>query len=215
MLATPLVISVHSIVSWDFAVSLLPGWHSTIFPPYFVAGAIHSGLAMALTLLIPMRKFINLKELITKKHLEAIAKFIVFTGSIITYAYVIEPLIEIYTDSTVHIQFTGIQDAGLDFMGILHHPVFECGGAVFTFGEQSQEKYKISVCCFIAYKYGNVARALFYSGEFHCTRFYATQLGQVCTHMGGAEHYRRHCSFLFIYVYGFCQISSYHFNCRF
>ncbi len=112
MLATPLVISVHSIVSWDFAVSLLPGWHSTIFPPYFVAGAIHSGLAMALTLLIPMRKFINLKELITKKHLEAIAKFIVFTGSIITYAYVIEPLIEIYTDSTVHIQFTEFRMQG-------------------------------------------------------------------------------------------------------
>ena len=106
MLATPLVISVHSVVSWDFAVSLLPGWHSTLFPPYFVAGAIHSGLAMALTLLIPMRKLINLKNLITKKHLEAIAKFIIFTGLIVTYAYIIEPLIEIYTDETIHIQFT-------------------------------------------------------------------------------------------------------------
>lgn len=106
MLATPLVISVHSIVSWDFAVSLLPGWHSTIFPPYFVAGAIHSGLAMALTLLIPMRKFLNLKNLITQKHLEAIAKFIVFTGLIVAYAYIIEPLIEEYTGSTIHIQFS-------------------------------------------------------------------------------------------------------------
>lgn len=106
MLATPLVISVHSVVSWDFAVSLLPGWHSTLFPPYFVAGAIHSGLAMALTLLIPMRKFIKIKNLITHKHLEAIAKFIVFTGLIVAYAYVIEPLIEIYTDETVHTQFT-------------------------------------------------------------------------------------------------------------
>ena len=60
LLATPLVVSVHSIVSWDFASSLLPGWHSTIFAPYFVAGAIHSGLAMSLTLLIPLRKFLNL-----------------------------------------------------------------------------------------------------------------------------------------------------------
>ncbi len=112
MLATPLVISVHSVVSWDFAVSLLPGWHSTLFPPYFVAGAIHSGLAMALTLLIPMRKFINLKNLITTKHLEAIAKFIIFTGSIVAYAYIVEPLIEIYSGSNVHIQFSNWRMTG-------------------------------------------------------------------------------------------------------
>ncbi len=112
MLATPLVISVHSVVSWDFAVSLLPGWHSTLFPPYFVAGAIHSGLAMALTLLIPMRMFLGTEKLITVKHLEAIAKFTIFTGSIIAYAYIIEPFIEIYSDSTIHIQFTAWRMTG-------------------------------------------------------------------------------------------------------
>jgi molybdopterin-containing oxidoreductase family membrane subunit len=106
LLATPLVVSVHSIVSWDFASSLLPGWHSTIFAPYFVAGAIHSGLAMALTLLIPLRKFLNLKSLITNTHLEIVAKTIIVTTLIIAYTYVIEPLIELYTGNKFNIQFT-------------------------------------------------------------------------------------------------------------
>lgn len=89
-LATPLVISVHSVVSWDFALSIVPGWHSTIFAPYFVAGAIHSGLAMVLTLLIPLRRIFNFEHLITLKILENIAKTIIFTGLIVGYAYGVE-----------------------------------------------------------------------------------------------------------------------------
>ncbi len=112
MLATPLVISVHSIVSWDFAASLLPGWHSTLFAPYFVAGAIHSGLAMALTLMIPMRKFLNIKELITEKHLHAISKLILLTTSILAYSYLVEPFIEFYSGSKFHIQFVHFRMAG-------------------------------------------------------------------------------------------------------
>jgi molybdopterin-containing oxidoreductase family membrane subunit len=106
LLATPLVVSVHSIVSWDFAVSLLPGWHSTIFAPYFVAGAIHSGLAMSLTLLIPLRKFLNLKNIITVNHLETVAKVIIVTMSILAYTYIIEPSIEIHSGDKFIIQFT-------------------------------------------------------------------------------------------------------------
>ena len=105
-LATPLVVSVHSIVSWDFANSILPGWHSSIFPPYFVAGAIHSGLSMALILLVPMRAWFNLKQVITDWHLEMIAKTILVTTLIIAYTYIVEPLIEIYSGSELHIQFT-------------------------------------------------------------------------------------------------------------
>ncbi len=105
-LATPLVVSVHSIVSWDFAMSLLPGWHSTLFAPYFVAGAIHSGLAMALTLLIPMRKLLNLKQLITDAHLEMISKIIILTTIIIAYSYIVEPLIESYSGNIFHTQFS-------------------------------------------------------------------------------------------------------------
>ncbi len=96
-LATPLVISVHSIVSWDFAMSIIPGWHSTIFAPYFVAGAIHSGLAMVILILIPMRNAFRLHAYITAHHLESLAKFLLFTASIVGFAYTIEVFIAWYS----------------------------------------------------------------------------------------------------------------------
>jgi Ni/Fe-hydrogenase subunit HybB-like protein len=89
-LATPLVLSVHSIVSMDFATSLVPGWHTTIFPPYFVAGAIYSGFGMVLTLLILTRQSMNLQRYITIKHLDAMAKVLLLTGMIVSYAYATE-----------------------------------------------------------------------------------------------------------------------------
>ncbi|MCG3138021.1 MAG: hypothetical protein HJJLKODD_01877 [Phycisphaerae bacterium] len=89
-LATPLVLSVHSVVSFDFAVSQLPGWHTTIFPPYFVAGAIFSGFAMVVTLMVPAREFFGLKELVTPRHLENMAKIMLATGCMVGYAYSIE-----------------------------------------------------------------------------------------------------------------------------
>ena len=98
-LATPLVVSVHSVVSWDFAMSILPGWHSTIFAPYFVAGAIFSGLAMVITLLIPLRKLLGLEEYITVWHFENLAKLIIVTSLIIGYAYVTEFFIAWYSGS--------------------------------------------------------------------------------------------------------------------
>ncbi|MFQ5723060.1 MAG: NrfD/PsrC family molybdoenzyme membrane anchor subunit [Terriglobia bacterium] len=98
-LATPLVVSVHSVVSWDFAVSIMPGWHSTIFAPYFVAGAIFSGLAMVLVLTIPMRKLLNLEQYITVRHLEQVAKLIIVTSLIVTYAYACEFFIAWYSNN--------------------------------------------------------------------------------------------------------------------
>ena len=98
-LATPLVVSVHSVVSWDFAMSILPGWHSTIFAPYFVAGAIFSGLAMVLTLLIPLRRFYHLEEYITIRHFDHVAKLIIVTSLIVTYAYVTEYFMAWYSES--------------------------------------------------------------------------------------------------------------------
>ena len=89
-LATPLVVSVHTIVSLDFAVSVVPGWHSTIFPPYFVAGAIYSGFAMVLTLTIPLRAFYGLKDFITDKHLDNMAKVVLGTSLIVFYSYLVE-----------------------------------------------------------------------------------------------------------------------------
>jgi Ni/Fe-hydrogenase subunit HybB-like protein len=100
-LATPLVISVHSVVSWDFALGIVPGWHSTLFAPYFVAGAIHSGLAMVLTLMIPMRKIFRYEDFITGDILDNIAKTIVFTGLIVGYAYGIEYFLAWYSHNIV------------------------------------------------------------------------------------------------------------------
>src|SRR5437867_248861 len=89
-LATPLVLSVHSIVSTDFATSLVPGWHTTIFPPYFVAGAIYSGFGMVLTLLIITRQTMHLERYITLRHLDKMAKVTMLTGMIVSYAYATE-----------------------------------------------------------------------------------------------------------------------------
>jgi molybdopterin-containing oxidoreductase family membrane subunit len=96
-LSTPLVLSVHSIVSFDFAVSQLPGWHTTIFPPYFVAGAIYSGFAMVLTLAIPIRAIYRLEDFITMRHLQNMAKVMLVTGLIVAYGYTIEAFIAWYS----------------------------------------------------------------------------------------------------------------------
>jgi molybdopterin-containing oxidoreductase family membrane subunit len=96
-LATPLVVSVHSIVSLDFASTGLPGWHSTVFPPFFVAGAIFSGFAMVVTLMIPARKVFGLHNVITARHLDAIAKMILVMSWIATYSYIIEFFVAWYS----------------------------------------------------------------------------------------------------------------------
>jgi molybdopterin-containing oxidoreductase family membrane subunit len=97
-LSTPLVLSVHSIVSFDFATSILPGWHTTIFPPYFVAGAIFGGFAMVLTIMLPAaRIFPQINDLITRQHVDKMAKVILLTGSIVGYAYLMELFIAWYS----------------------------------------------------------------------------------------------------------------------
>lgn len=89
-LSTPLVVSVHTVVSFDFAMGIIPGWHATIFPPYFVAGAIYAGFAMVLTLAIPVRKMFGLEDFITMRHLKTMAKVMLATGLIVAYGYIIE-----------------------------------------------------------------------------------------------------------------------------
>ncbi|MEE2906754.1 MAG: NrfD/PsrC family molybdoenzyme membrane anchor subunit [Planctomycetota bacterium] len=109
-LATPLVLSVHSVVSFDFAVAQLPGWHTTIFPPYFVAGAIFSGFAMVLTLAIPARELWGLKNFITMRHMENMAKIILLTGSMVGYAYGMEFFMAWYSGE-IYEQFAFINRA--------------------------------------------------------------------------------------------------------
>src|SRR5215467_3782461 len=96
-LATPLVVSVHTVVSFDFAIAILPGWHTTIFPPYFVAGAIYSGFAMVLCLAIPLRKFYGLEDFITMRHLDNMGKIMLATGLIVAYGYMMEAFMAFYS----------------------------------------------------------------------------------------------------------------------
>ena len=105
-LATPLVLSVHSVVSLDFAVAIVPGWHSTIFPPYFVAGAIFSGFAMVLTLVIPVRKAYGLQDFITIRHLENCAKVMLATGLMVAHGYSIEAFMSWYSGDKFDIYMT-------------------------------------------------------------------------------------------------------------
>lgn len=95
-LSTPLVLSVHSIVSFDFSVGIVPGWHTTIFPPYFVAGAVFAGFAMVITFAIPLRKLYHLEDFITTKHLDWMAKIMLTTGLIVAYGYAMEAFFSWY-----------------------------------------------------------------------------------------------------------------------
>ncbi len=96
-LATPLVVSVHTVVSFDFAVAIIPGWHTTVFPPYFVAGAIYSGFAMVMTLAIPIRAIYKLEDFITMRHLQNMAKVMLATGLIVAYGYMVETFMAFYS----------------------------------------------------------------------------------------------------------------------
>ncbi len=98
-LSTPLVVSVHSIISFDFAVGIIPGWHTTIFPPYFVAGAVYAGFAMVLILAIPIRHLYNLKDIITMKHIDLMAIVMLVTGLVVFYGYLMEAFFAWYSNS--------------------------------------------------------------------------------------------------------------------
>ena len=98
-LCTPLVVSVHSIISFDFSIGIVPGWHTTIFPPYFVAGAIYAGFAMVLTILLPVRSWYNLKTLVTDYHIDNMAKVMLATSLIVAYGYITEAFFAFYTGS--------------------------------------------------------------------------------------------------------------------
>jgi Ni/Fe-hydrogenase subunit HybB-like protein len=111
-LATPLVLSVHTVVSFDFAVAIVPGWHTTIFPPYFVAGAIYSGFAMVLTIAIPLRKAYDLEDFITMHHLENMAKVMLATGLIVAYGYFFEYFMSLYSGNKFDLYLTKMRFHG-------------------------------------------------------------------------------------------------------
>jgi Ni/Fe-hydrogenase subunit HybB-like protein len=123
--AAPLVVSVHSIVSSDFATAVLPGWHSTIFPPYFVAGAIYSGFAMVVTLMIPARRAYRLERVITERHLDNIGKMLLVTGWMVLFSYVVEIWCAWYSGDTFE-QYTYLVDRPFGPYGFLFWTLLAC-----------------------------------------------------------------------------------------
>jgi Ni/Fe-hydrogenase subunit HybB-like protein len=119
-LATPLVVSVHTVVSFDFSFAMVPGWHSTIFPPYFVAGAIFQGFAMVLTLLIPLRSLFGLKDFVTQRHLDVMGKVMLAAGLIVGYGYVMETFESFYSASQFDIYMI------MNRMGGAYAPIYWC-----------------------------------------------------------------------------------------
>ncbi len=128
-LATPLVISVHSIVSMDFAIANLPGWHSTIFPPYFVVGAIYSGFAMVLMLIIPIRWMFGLEGVITKRHLDVNAKMLLVMGQIMGYSYAVETFLGWYSGDTFE-RFMSLHFRPFGWYAILYWLMLFCNVGV-------------------------------------------------------------------------------------
>ena len=127
-LATPLVLSVHTVISFDFAVAILPGWHTTIFPPYFVAGAVYSGFAMVLTLAIPLRKVYKLEGLVTDRHIDNMGKVMLATGGIVAYGYGMEVFMAWYSAS--HWEFFMMWNRMFGPMGWSYWVLISCNIAI-------------------------------------------------------------------------------------
>ena len=163
-LATPLVLSVHTVVSFDFTIAIVPGWHSTFFPPYFVAGAIYSGFAMVLALAIPLRKVYGLEGLITDRHLDNSAKIMLATGLIVGYAYILEAFMgwysgDVYEMAAVWHRMTGpyrvtywslilfnvVLPQGLWFRRVRSNPVTLFAWSIFVLIGMWLERYVIIV----------------------------------------------------------------------
>jgi Ni/Fe-hydrogenase subunit HybB-like protein len=125
---TPLVLSVHSVISFDFAVAIVPGWHTTIFPPYFVAGAIYSGFAMVLTLAIPLRKFYHLEAIVTDRHIDNCGKLMLVTGFIVGYGYGMEAFMAWYSAS--HWEFFTFWNRAFGPMGWSYWTLITCNLAI-------------------------------------------------------------------------------------
>ena len=135
-LAAPLVVSVHSVVGMDFSGGIVPGWHSTIFPPYFVAGAIYSGFAMVITLAVPLRYYFGLQDFITAQHLNNCGKLMLVTGSIVGYGYMMEAFMAWYSDDKFE-AYMMADRAGKLRLGVLVPDCLQCNYAAIVVVPQS------------------------------------------------------------------------------
>ena len=213
-LSTPLVLSVHTIVSFDFATSVVPGWHTTIFPPYFVAGAIFGGFAMVLTLMLPMRLiYPQLKDMITPRHIDVMSKIILLTGSIVGYAYIMEFFVAWYSGNMYEgYAFLRSRAAGpvTDALHYLFpHAVPSLPWAPYWWAyycdDELQRPHAAGLLVPVqpaqpvggvhrlyVRQRGHVVRAVRHYRDLHCPRLPAVELGHVPPDLGGHHDLRRH-----------------------
>ena len=191
-LSTPLVLSVHTVVSFDFAVSLLPGWHATIFPPYFVAGAIYSGFAMVLTLAIPIRWYYGMEDFITMRHIQNMAKVMLATGLIVFYGYAVEAFMAWYSASSWEGFMIRNRATGPVLVHVLDaHPLQRHHPAAFVVQEGPDEPPG-AVRDRDCREHRDVARTLRHHRHQPGARLPALVLGHVCRHEVGLDDLHRH-----------------------
>ena len=191
-LATPLVLSVHTVISFDFAVAVLPGWHTTIFPPYFVAGAIYSGFAMVITLAIPIRKFYHLEGLITIRHIDNMGKVMLATGLIVAYGYSMEVFMAWYSAS--HWEYFMMWNRMFGPMGWAYWVLITCNIALPQLlwlrsyaGQSDQDVHHV-----VNRQYRHVVRALRHRRYQPLSRFPSLVLGNLSRDPLGLRHVPGH-----------------------
>ncbi len=190
-LATPLVLSVHTVVSFDFAVGIVPGWHTTIFPPYFVAGAIYSGFAMVLMLAIPIRKFYNLEDFITERHLQNSAKVMLATGLIVAYGYVRGSLHGLVRRQSLR-RFSALEPpAWAVFVLLLHVAGLQYRDSAGAVDSQTAQQPGLAVPDFGSGSGRHVAGALHHRGGQPAPRFPDVFLGHVLPDALGLDDLHR------------------------
>ena len=190
-IATPLVLSVHSVVSWDFALAIVPGWHSTIFAPYFVAGAIFSGVALVITLMIPLRWAFGLEAYITEKHFENMAKLVLLTSLIVGFCVrdgVLPRLLLGRSDRARELPLAGVRRLRASLLG---HGVLQCGGAAGAMVQEDANDAAGTLRAHDLREHRDVVRALRDHRDLARPRVRTGGLGALRTELGGAVDPRR------------------------
>ena len=195
-LATPLVLSVHSVVSFDFSVAIVPGWHSTIFPPYFVAGAIYSGFAMVLNIVIPVRKIYKLEGLITMRYLNNMANVMLVTGQMVAYGYLIEAFMAWYSGDVFDEFMMHNRLFGPVRLGVLGADAAQCRHSPIALVAARSHEHDGAVSRRLRDKRRHVGGALRYHHYEPASRFHSISMGYLHPHDLGLGHaLRQHGAF--------------------
>ena len=212
-LATPLVLSVHTVVSFDFSVAIVPGWHTTIFPPYFVAGAIYSGFAMVLTIAIPLRKAYDLEDFITMRHLENMAKVMLATGLIVAYGYFFEFFLSLYSGNKFDVFL--VQQRLHGPYAPYYYALILCNILTpqLAVDSESADERGHAVRDVTGDQCRHVAGAVRHRGHQLDAGFYAKRVGKIPAHVLGLEHVYRNAGIVRVSAVPVCARLAGHFHC--